>query len=104
MHMHARMHAKHKCARIFQMSSAAILKLFLTKNDKTEATFQIAFDKTKLFGFIIFFPFQYGSPQKWPPKFFSTVFGQNLDQIQIKWSQMFAKLSGLAHHGLPRSF
>ena len=51
MHMHARTNAKHKLARNFQISLAAILKVFLTENEKTEATLQIGFDETKLFNF-----------------------------------------------------
>ena len=41
----------------FWISSAAILKPFLTENEKTEATFQIGIDDAQLFHFIIFFPF-----------------------------------------------
>ena len=41
----------------FSMSSAAILKPFLTENEKTEATLQIGIDDAQLFHFINFFPF-----------------------------------------------
>ena len=51
--MHARMHAKHKHAPNFQMSSAAILNPFLTENEKKEATLQIGIDESQLFHFII---------------------------------------------------
>ena len=34
--------------------------------EKTEATLKKGIDEAKLFHFIIFFPFQSGSPPKWP--------------------------------------
>ena len=68
MHMYTRTHSKPKRAHNFFMSSAAILKPFLTENEKTEATFQIGIDDAQLFHFIIFFPFWYGSCPKWPKR------------------------------------
>ncbi len=54
-HMNSRKHAKHKCAHHFFMSSAAILKPFLTENEKMEAIHQIGIDEVQLFHFINFF-------------------------------------------------
>ena len=84
---------------------SAILKVFLTKkekNHKIKFFCHIFFGHMQLFHFIIFFSFRYGIPPKWPQHFFFTVFGQNLDQIQTKLSQIFAKLSGLAPNGPAR--
>ena len=51
-----------------------ILKPFPTENEKTEATLKKGIDKTEFFHFIIFFRFRYGSPSKWPPIFFFSLF------------------------------
>ncbi len=86
MHMHACTHSKPKRARNFQMSLATILKLFLTENDKTEATLQIGFDQTKLFQSNNHFHFQSGKAPKWLPKYFSSIFSPksspNLTKIE----------------------
>ena len=39
---------------------------FLTKNEKTDGTLQIGIEEAHLFYFIHFFPFQSGTPSKWP--------------------------------------
>ena len=60
--------------------------------------------KTEIFHFINFlFVLGVEVLQNGRQFFFFTVFGQNLDQIQTKLSQIFAKLSGLAPNGPPRS-
>ena len=104
---HACMHAQHvkSCTLFlptFQISFFNILKPFLTENEKTEATFKKVMYKTELFHFI-FFSFKVWKSFKMAANFFFTVFGQNLGQIQTKLSHIFAKLSGLAPNGPPRS-
>ena len=92
MHMHTHTHTKPKRARNFQKSLAAILKLFLNENDKTEATLKIGFDETKLFHFNNNFCFQSGKAPKWLLKLFCQFF---LPQILPKLSWIFSELSRL---------
>ena len=76
--------APYFCA-LFWVVSFYFLRHFLTENKKTEATLNKGMDKTEIFHFNNFFRFRYGSPSKWPPNFFFSLFfhflasgGQNM--------------------------
>ena len=84
-HMHARMHSKPKHAYNFQMSLVAILKLFLTKNEKNWGHIQIGFDEMKLFQSHNHFIFSQEKLQNGHWNIFSHFFAQIFTKSYWNW-------------------